>query len=152
MHERIEAEEEARERRFLQDMPPDAPPKPNAQEHDHPAPPSSDAVSNSDSSEPHIPGAEPLAPEPSLPPHPHDDQRAFGIPDQPLAESLKLPTRQPPPEKQPPEVKYGKAAAEGRSKSEWGQGEDGYKRPKTAADKMRKNLPYKVCSFRFSSF
>jgi nucleobindin len=53
--------------------------------------------------------------------------------------------RETPPENLPPEIKYGGAAAEGRAKPEWGQGEDGYKRPKTAADKMRKNLPYKVC-------
>ena len=143
MHEEIEAEEDARERRF-QGLSPDTPSKPNAHDHDHDRPASADAASAT--TEPQIPGVESLAPEASLVPHPHDDQHAFGIREPPLSEPPKLPTRETPPEKQPPEVKYGKAAAEGRSKSEWGQGEDGYKRPKTAADKMRKNLPYKVCT------
>ncbi|KAF8522820.1 precursor to secretory protein Ssp120 [Gautieria morchelliformis] len=138
MHEQIEAEEEARERRF-QGLPADTPSNPSAHDHDHPAPPdAADAPS-----EPQIPGAESLAPDASMAAHPHDDQHAFGVPEPPLSEPPKLPIRETPPEKQPPEVKYGKAAAEGRSKSEWGQGEDGYKRPKTPADKMRKNLPYK---------
>lgn len=141
MHEKIEAEEEARERQF-QGLSSDTPSNQNAQNHDHPAPPHSDHAP----SDPQIPGAESLIPEASPPAHPHDDQRAFGIPEPPVSQPPKLPVRETPPERQPPEIKYGRAAAEGRAKSEWGQGEDGYKRPKTAADKMRKNLPYKVCT------
>jgi hypothetical protein len=142
MHEQIEAEEEARERRF-QGIPEGTPSNLNTHDHDHPAPPEAADTQ----SEPQIPGAEPLVPEASMAAHPHDDQQAFGVPEPPLSQPSKLPIRETPPEKLPPEIKYGKAAAEGRSKSEWGQGEDGYKRPKTAADKMRKNLPYKVCTF-----
>jgi len=53
-------------------------------------------------------------------------------------------TRQTPPEKQPPSVKYKDAPEQAREKPEWGEGEAGYKRPKNAADKLRKNMPYKV--------
>jgi len=48
--------------------------------------------------------------------------------------------RMPPPEKQDPAVKY---AAEKPNREEWGAGEQGYKTPKDASDRMRKNLPYK---------
>lgn len=53
-------------------------------------------------------------------------------------------TRQTPPEKQPPSVKYKDAPEQAKEKPEWGEGEAGYKRPKNAADKLRKNTPYKV--------
>ena len=53
-------------------------------------------------------------------------------------------TRQTPPEKQPPSVKYKDAPEQAKKKPEWGEGEAGYKRPKNAADKLRKNMPYKV--------
>lgn len=143
MHDSIEAEEEARERRF-QGLPSVPLSDPKRHDHDHPSPP--DPASTPSEPEPQIPGVESLAPDPSPAVHPHDDQKAFGVPEPPpLSEPPKLPLRETPPEKQPPEIKFGKAAAEGRTKSEWGQGSDGYKRPKTAADKMRKNLPYKVC-------
>jgi hypothetical protein len=49
-------------------------------------------------------------------------------------------TRLTPPEKQDPSVKYQGVRDR---KAEWGEGEDGYKAPKEAVDKMRKNLPYK---------
>ena len=51
-------------------------------------------------------------------------------------------TRQTPPEKQPPSVKY--KGEQAKERPEWGEGEAGYKRPKDAADKLRKNMPYKV--------
>jgi hypothetical protein len=59
-----------------------------------------------------------------------------GIPRSPVV-------RVPPPEKQDPAVKY---AGEKPHGDDWGTGERGYKPPKDAGDKMRKNLPYKVKS------
>jgi hypothetical protein len=53
-------------------------------------------------------------------------------------------TRETPPEKQPPSVKYKDAPEQAKEKPEWGEGEAGYQRPKSAADKLRKNMPYKV--------
>ena len=53
-------------------------------------------------------------------------------------------TRQTPPERQPPSVKYKGVPEQAKEKPEWGEGEAGYKRPKNAADKLRKNMPYKV--------
>lgn len=52
--------------------------------------------------------------------------------------------RQPPPEKQDPKIKFKDAGAEADAKPEYGEGSDGYMRPKSAADKLRKNMPYKV--------
>jgi nucleobindin len=52
--------------------------------------------------------------------------------------------RQPPPEKQDPKIKFKDAGAEAEAKPEYGEGDDGYMRPKSAADKLRKNMPYKV--------
>jgi len=52
-------------------------------------------------------------------------------------------TRETPPEKQPPSLKYKDAPAQAKEKPNWGEGEAGYKRPKNAADKLRKNMPYK---------
>jgi len=52
-------------------------------------------------------------------------------------------TRVTPPEKQEPEVKYGNAAGDSKAKSEWGAGEEGFKTPKTPAERLRKNVPYK---------
>lgn len=46
-----------------------------------------------------------------------------------------------PPERQDPSVKY---AGEKPHGDEWGTGERGYKSPRDASDKLRKNLPYKV--------
>lgn len=134
MHEKIEAEEEARERRF-QGIPDDQP-LDQAHDHDHPDP---------SEAKPDTSGVESLAPEMSLAPNPHDDQHAFGLDEK----HLPIPQRETPPEKLPPEVRFQKAALEGRDKDEWGQGTEGYKRPRTPADKMRKNLPYKVvvCPF-----
>jgi nucleobindin len=41
------------------------------------------------------------------------------------------------PENQDPQVKFKDAQSEGARKSEWGTGEDGYKTPTEASDKMR---------------
>ncbi|KAF8588313.1 hypothetical protein K439DRAFT_1406361 [Ramaria rubella] len=123
MHEAIEAEEKARERLF-QGISED--PHGSQSADDQPAPASHESV-----------------PEAGHVDHPHDDQNVFGIPERPVSEPHTIPSRETPPEKQPPEIRYGKAATEGRNKDEWGQGSDGYKSPRTPADKMRKNLPYK---------
>ncbi|KAG9047300.1 hypothetical protein FS842_000674 [Serendipita sp. 407] len=56
-------------------------------------------------------------------------------------------SRQQPPEKQDPKVKYKDVGSEANSKPEWGEGEEGYMRPKNPADKLRKNMPYKVSCF-----
>jgi len=56
---------------------------------------------------------------------------------------LKSVKRVSPPENQDPLSKFKKAQSEGARKGEWGTGEDGYKPPTEASDKMRKNLPYK---------
>lgn len=55
-------------------------------------------------------------------------------------------SRQTPPEKQKPQVKFKDAGAEAEAKPEWGEGNEAYMRPKSAADKLRKNMPYKVCT------
>ena len=143
MHQKIEAEEEARERRF-QGLAADELLTPNAHDHDRPAPAQPPPHTHG---QPASPGAASLAPGHAPPAHPHDDQQAFGVPDP----KQPIPSRETPPEKQPPEVRYGSAAAEGRKKADWGEGEDGYKRPKTPADKMRRNLPYKVRTISSSS-
>jgi hypothetical protein len=49
-------------------------------------------------------------------------------------------TRRP---KDDPRKIYREAMHEGKDKAEWGQGPDGYKRPKSQGDRGRKNLPYK---------
>lgn len=68
-------------------------------------------------------------------PHPHEDQQqeqqAPGSPPKPKI------TRAVPPEKQDPAVRFRDAASEGKRRSEWGTGEEGYKAPKAPADKMR---------------
>jgi len=52
-------------------------------------------------------------------------------------------TREVPPEEQEPAERYADALRDRESQPEWGQGKEGYKRPKTPSDKMRRNLPYK---------
>ena len=53
-------------------------------------------------------------------------------------------TRVAPPEKQDPEVRHGDAKEESRNRAEWGAGDEGFKTPKTPAERLRKNVPYKV--------
>ncbi|KAG8799663.1 hypothetical protein FRC17_007071 [Serendipita sp. 399] len=74
-----------------------------------------------------------------------DAARDKEIAEEQAAESRIPPrfSRQNPPEKQDPKVKYKDAGAEANAKPEWGEGDEGYMRPKSAADKLRKNMPYK---------
>jgi hypothetical protein len=79
--------------------------------------------------------------------HPEDSDPPITNPEQPPSDPLRVQkpiTRQAPPEKQPPSVKYKDAPEQARERPDWGEGEAGYKRPKNAADKLRKNMPYKV--------
>ncbi|KAF7307368.1 Precursor to secretory protein [Mycena indigotica] len=80
-------------------------------------------------------------------PHPHDEQIEAQPPVvEPPANAApdsgkpKL-TRTTPPEKMDPKERYRNAKAEPRA--DWGTGSEGYKPPKNAGDKLRKNLPYK---------
>lgn len=52
-------------------------------------------------------------------------------------------TREVPPEEMEPAEKYAGELKDRESLPEWGKGKEGYKRPKTPADRMRRNLPYK---------
>ncbi|KAG6336235.1 hypothetical protein ID866_2854 [Astraeus odoratus] len=52
-------------------------------------------------------------------------------------------TRGVPPEKQDPAVRYRDIGKESVSQAEWGTGEQGYKQPKSPAERLRKNVPYK---------
>ncbi|THH03834.1 hypothetical protein EW145_g5967 [Phellinidium pouzarii] len=52
-------------------------------------------------------------------------------------------TRQTPPEKLDPSVRYGSAGEESKEHGEWGAGDKGYKVPSTPGERMRKNVPYK---------
>jgi hypothetical protein len=47
-------------------------------------------------------------------------------------------------EKQDPVVRFSQAKAESAAHSEWGTGNAGYTPPRSASERMRKNLPYKV--------
>ncbi|KAF8665328.1 hypothetical protein AX16_000347 [Volvariella volvacea WC 439] len=83
--------------------------------------------------------------EEALASHEHQDTPAEGASEAqaPINQQQQRPkiTRVTPPEKQDPSIKYRDAASQNRD--EWGLGEDGYKAPRGAADKLRKNLPYK---------
>lgn len=45
--------------------------------------------------------------------------------------------------------KFAKDAREARRRGEWGEGGKGFGRPKDAADRMRKAIPYKFSEFNF---
>lgn len=84
--------------------------------------------------------------------HPHDQPQATKVPgDVPTWDVPPNPkvTRVPPPEKQDPVVKFQDARAQMVHQEEWGKGDEGFKAPKTPVEKMRKNLPYKVCRCHF---
>jgi hypothetical protein len=51
-------------------------------------------------------------------------------------------TRETPPEQRDPSERFKDAK---RTAEEWGTGEKGFLPPKAPADRMRKNVPYKVC-------
>ncbi|KAF8273823.1 hypothetical protein EI94DRAFT_1769033 [Lactarius quietus] len=78
----------------------------------------------------------------------HEEPAASANPPaaHPAAEGHEIPKkyeRQVPVEQQDPAVRFRQAKAESESHGEWGSGEGGYKSPKSASEKMRKNLPYK---------
>ncbi|KAI5120783.1 hypothetical protein M0805_002410 [Coniferiporia weirii] len=52
-------------------------------------------------------------------------------------------TRQPPPDKIDPSVRFENAQQESQEHGDWGEGDKGYKVPKTPGERMRKNVPYK---------
>lgn len=93
---------------------------------------------------------------------PADDHPEAGHPPDEHAEDGQNPTQQntpnpkvtrvTPPEKQDPVVKFQDARAQMIHQDEWGTGYEGFKAPKSPVEKMRKNLPYKVCAFYLQSF
>jgi len=52
-------------------------------------------------------------------------------------------TYQRPPKRPDPKEHLKGAIREATEKSAWGTGEEGFKRPKSPSDKLRKNVPYK---------
>ncbi|KAG5652199.1 hypothetical protein H0H81_005934 [Sphagnurus paluster] len=78
-------------------------------------------------------------------PHPHDEPAR----EVPAASQQGPPvpkvTRVTPPEKQDPSIRFKDASKAAKQKGEWGTGEGGYKPPTDPSDRMRKNMPYKVC-------
>jgi len=122
-HESIEAEENRREREFTglseEEM------AQMQQQHDHAPSPDKQA----DSSD----AANQTEPQPEV-----------DIPGQQVLPAHKPKfTREVPPEEQEPEERFADALKNREQQPKWGEGKDGYKRPKTPADKMRRNLPYK---------
>lgn len=69
--------------------------------------------------------------------HPHDDQAVFEPPPAPPQREKPKIVRQDPPEKQNPTERFKTARGESQEKPEWGEGDEGFKRPKTPADRMR---------------
>jgi hypothetical protein len=71
----------------------------------------------------------------STPEHPHDDQKASQKP------SIPQYTRA---EKGDPVQKFLNAKQGSDAQNDWGQGDSGYKSPRSPSEKMRKNVPYKA--------
>ncbi|KAH8835069.1 precursor to secretory protein Ssp120 [Flagelloscypha sp. PMI_526] len=88
-----------------------------------------------------IAGQHPFVDPNGAPPPPVQEPSGKGVPEY---------TRNTPPEKQDPTVRFKDAKSQAEAKDAWGQGADGFKPPKEAGDRMRKNLPYKVLSFVLS--
>ncbi|KAH7100145.1 hypothetical protein BKA62DRAFT_707746 [Auriculariales sp. MPI-PUGE-AT-0066] len=151
-HEHIEAEEERRERIF-QGLAPEGELPKGHNDAEAPAPSDSHAT-DTPATGGHGPG--PGAHEAPPPPvdgagHPHDNEDLFQSPDgqpveqqqqQVIRERPKI-VREDPPEKKNPQDRYRNVKESAEGSPEWGEGDAGYKRPKTPADKMRRNVPYK---------
>ncbi|KAG6877600.1 hypothetical protein C0993_005726 [Termitomyces sp. T159_Od127] len=126
-HERIEREEAEREAKFqgisVEEV---------LQDHQHVDSPPPIAASENNNS-----GTDPS--------HPHGEQ----IEVVPPVQEPPIPkvTRVPPPEKQDPNVRFKDAPAEAKRKGDWGEG--GYRAPTEPSDRLRRNLPYKVCRSGF---
>ncbi|EJU02797.1 hypothetical protein DACRYDRAFT_21753, partial [Dacryopinax primogenitus] len=119
-HEAIEIEEQNRERKF-QGLPPldahgNPPPEELAQAH----------------TQAEADAAEPLA-------QPGEGQQVL----QGLGEEAKKPRFDRGRKEEDVHDKFSGAADEASKKEQWGEGEEGFKRPRTPADKLRRNLPYK---------
>ncbi|KAG6879368.1 hypothetical protein C0992_003188 [Termitomyces sp. T32_za158] len=73
--------------------------------------------------------------------HPHGEQ----VEAVPPVQEPPLPkvTRVTPPEKQEPNIRFKDAPAQAKRKGDWGEG--GYRAPTEPSDRLRRNLPYKVC-------
>lgn len=56
-------------------------------------------------------------------------------------------TRVPKPDKADPVEKFRDAKQQGSAHGDWGEGNSGYKTPKTPGEKLRKNTPYKARIF-----
>ncbi|KAI0931405.1 hypothetical protein AcW1_001187 [Taiwanofungus camphoratus] len=75
---------------------------------------------------------------------PHDEQESAQVPiqqppaDLPSSAALPKVTRSRP-DNDDPAVRYSSAKADGQ----WGEGEGGYKPPRSPSDRLKKNLPYK---------
>lgn len=72
----------------------------------------------------------------------HDAEIRVAEPD-----GVKKYERQTPPEQQDPSLRFSRAKSDGASHGDWGSGDAGYKPPTSPGERMRKNLPYKVCNF-----
>ncbi|KAF8313994.1 hypothetical protein DL93DRAFT_2080450 [Clavulina sp. PMI_390] len=123
-HERIELEEENKERHFqgLSDITPEEMQKLHDQE---------DAVIASKQEE--------LAHAPQVTGHVSPDEEGAAAD---VDAGMKVTYRRPSKKPDPKEFLKG-AVKEASMKGEWGTGDGGYKRPKSYADKLRKNVPYK---------
>lgn len=94
--------------------------------------------------------------EPAPPPTPNDQQAPIGdgaTPPDPLdahpygdaAAKPNVPKYvRPSADQHDPITKFRNAKKDSEAQGEWGQGEAGYKTPNSPAEKMRKNVPYKV--------
>jgi len=135
-HEHIEAEEAEREQKF-HGLPPEELEATIPQDGEGETPADVPAGEAANDSQVPPAGEAPAAGEPIA--HPHDDQNVFEAPSKTKPKVV----RQDPPEKMNQQDRFRGDKADADKQPEWGQGYNGYARPKTPADKMRKNLPYK---------
>ncbi|KDQ15545.1 hypothetical protein BOTBODRAFT_31440 [Botryobasidium botryosum FD-172 SS1] len=118
-HEAIEREEENKEREF-QGLPPLSEDDESSAHHSHDEP-ESGSESNAEGA-PEVTDTPPAQAQAGARP-----QRFFG--------SMRA--------SEDPQTKYEGAKEEATTKPEWGQGNEGFQRPKTPAEKLRRNVPYK---------
>jgi len=85
-----------------------------------------------------VPLGNAAAPPDPLDPHPYGDAAA-PPPAKPNVPKYVRPSG----DQADPITKFRNAKKDSQAQGEWGQGDGGYKTPKTPAEKMRKNVPYK---------